>query len=190
MSDIIFESDTGESQESLHLAFRIGQSTISGIIKETVHAIHTVLKKDYLRFPDSIEEWMAVAHDINERWNFANCLGAMDGKHFVLEQPINSGSMFRNYKGDYSVVLLAIVDAQLRFIFIDVGTNGRASDRGIWNNSKVKQYLEKIDIPQAPLPARALRVRGESCGGHARSLAFLALQCNARDSENRTYLHY
>jgi len=36
--------------------------------------------------------------------------------------------MFYNYKGDYSVVLLALVDAQLRFIYVDVGTNGRVSE--------------------------------------------------------------
>jgi len=134
------------------MSFRIGQSTISGIIKETVRAIYQVLKDDYLKFPASIEEWKAVASDAYERWNFPNTLGAMDGKHFVLEQPVKSGSMFHNYKGDFSVVLLAIVDAHLRFIFIDVGTNGRASDRGIWNNSGIKSYLENTHFPLAPLP--------------------------------------
>ena len=99
-----------------------------------------------------MDEWKAVAHDINERWNFPNCLGAMDGKHFVIEHPLNSGSMFHNYKETFSEVLLAVVDAQLRFIFIDVGRNGRASDRGIWNNSEMKKYVENLAIPREPLP--------------------------------------
>lgn len=134
------------------MSFRIGQSTISGIIKDTVKAIYTVLKDDFLKFPSSAEEWKAVSHDIYERWNFPNCLGAMDGKHFVIESPIKSGSTFYNYKNCFSVVLLALVDAQLRFIYLDVGTNGRASDRGIWNNCDLKSYLETNVLPRAPLP--------------------------------------
>ncbi|KAK3926080.1 Protein ALP1-like [Frankliniella fusca] len=143
---------TGESQESLQMSFRIGQSTISGIIKDTVRAIYKVLKDDFLRFPSSAEEWKAVAQDIYERWNFPNCMGAMDGKHFLIDCPIKSGSMFYNYKSTFSIVLLAVVDAQLRFIFIDVGTNGRACDRGIWNSSDLKSYVENYALPRAPLP--------------------------------------
>ena len=115
---------TGETQDSLHVSFRFGQSTISGIIKETVRAIHAVLLEDFLKVPANVDEWKVVAHDINDRWNFPNCLGAMDGKHFVVEHPLHSGSMYCNYKESFSVVLLAVVDAQLRFIFYDVGTNG------------------------------------------------------------------
>jgi hypothetical protein len=76
----------------------------------------------------------------------------MDGQHFVLECPLKSGSMFYNYKQTFSIVLLAVVDAQLRFIFIDVGTNGRASDRGIWNNSDLRKYVENNTLPRTPLP--------------------------------------
>jgi len=144
---------TGESQESLQMSFQIGQSTISGIMKDTVRAIYQVLKDDFLRFPSSVAEWKAVAHDIHERWNFPNCMGAMDGKHFVLECPLKSGCMFYNYKQTFSIVLLAVVDAQLRFIFIDVGTNGRASDRGIWNKSDIRKYVENNALPEAPLPS-------------------------------------
>ncbi|KAE8739193.1 hypothetical protein FOCC_FOCC015316 [Frankliniella occidentalis] len=133
---------TGESQESLSCSFRIGQSTISGIIKETVKAIHTVLAPDYLKFPQSEEEWKVVAQDYEDRWNFPNCIGAMDGKHVTISPPLKSGSMYYNYKKDFSIVLMAVVDAQLRFIYVDVGTNGRASDRGIWNKCSLKKGLE------------------------------------------------
>lgn len=56
-----------------------------------------------------------------------------------------------NYKGDSSVVLLAVVDAQLRFTFVDIGTNGRISDGGIWNKLTLKRALEErsLHIPAA-----------------------------------------
>ena len=48
----------------------------------------------------------------------------MDGKHIVIRCPSKSGSEFYNYKKDYSV----IVDANYKFIYIHVGTNGRVND--------------------------------------------------------------
>ncbi|XP_011687031.1 PREDICTED: putative nuclease HARBI1 [Wasmannia auropunctata] len=79
----------------------------------------------------------------------------MDEKHCVIDPPLQSGSMYYNYKGNYSVVLLALVDAQLRFIYVDVGTNGRVSDSGVWNKCSFKNHLDKDTLhipPPAPLP--------------------------------------
>ncbi|KAE8740687.1 hypothetical protein FOCC_FOCC013779 [Frankliniella occidentalis] len=146
---------TGETQESLHFQFRVGQSTISGIIKEVCEALYTVLKGTYLRFPESHEEWQNIAFECGSRWNFYNCIGAMDGKHILIEPPIKSGSTYYNYKCQFSIVLLAIVDAGLRFIYVDVGTNGRIGDKGVWNKCSMKTYLEENSgniPPPCPLP--------------------------------------
>ncbi|XP_011170279.3 protein ANTAGONIST OF LIKE HETEROCHROMATIN PROTEIN 1 isoform X2 [Solenopsis invicta] len=146
---------TGETQESLSYTFRLGQSTISGIIKDTSHALISVLQEQYLKFPDNELSWKVIAHDYMDRWNFPNCLGAMDGKHCLIDPPLKSGSSYFNYKEQFSIVLLGLVDAQLRFIYVDVGTNGRVSDKGIWNKCDLKQHLEKNDIhvpPPNPLP--------------------------------------
>ena len=37
-----------------------------------------------LQFPSSEEEWMKIADDFNKRWQFPNCIGALDGKHIVM----------------------------------------------------------------------------------------------------------
>ena len=77
------------------------------------------------------------------------CLGAMDGKHVEIVPPPGSGSQFYNYKGDFSIVLLALVDADLKFRFVDVGTNGRISDGGVWSKSALKKAIEvnTLNIP-------------------------------------------
>lgn len=101
------------------------------------------------------EEWRSIAGRFEERWNFPLCCGAVDGKHVVLKAPANSGSQFYSYKGTFSIVLLAVVDAEYRFRVIDVGGYGRSSDGGILANSAFGQALRSgtLHLPaDQPLP--------------------------------------
>jgi DDE superfamily endonuclease len=68
--------------------------------------------------------------------------GALDGKHVRMTSPNHSGAVFRNYKGTFSIVLMGLVDARYRFLYVDVGTNGRVSDGGVFNNCSLGHRLE------------------------------------------------
>ncbi|XP_011858922.1 PREDICTED: uncharacterized protein LOC105556438 [Vollenhovia emeryi] len=63
--------------------------------------------------------------------------------------PINSGSLYFNYKKYFSIVLLAACDAKYRFTWVDIGQYGSVSDGGVWNNTDFAEALEKglVDIP-------------------------------------------
>ena len=58
---------TGNSQISLSLNFRMGRATISRVLHETCHAIWDALVDDYLKFPQSVEEWKAISQQLPVR---------------------------------------------------------------------------------------------------------------------------
>ena len=69
----------------------------------------------------------------------------MDGKHTEIKQPKNSGSYYFNYKGRFSIVLLALVDANYKFIYVD----GRISDGEVFRNSALSKAISTnlLNIP-------------------------------------------
>jgi hypothetical protein len=84
---------------------------VQSIVLEVCSAIISKLKEECLLIP-SEEDWKRIAKEFWDIWNFTNCIGALDGKHVVIEAPSNSGSLYFNYKKTFSIVLLALVDAQ------------------------------------------------------------------------------
>ena len=44
------------------------------------------------------ENWKKISEDYYNKWQFANCLGAVDGKHVMIQAPPNSGTLYYNYK--------------------------------------------------------------------------------------------
>ena len=54
-----------------------------------------------------------------------NCFNAMDGKYVALFHPIHSGSTYYNYKEFKDIVLLALVDVDYKFVYVDIGCEGQ-----------------------------------------------------------------
>ena len=77
----------------------------------------------------------SIGDEFYERWNFPNCIGAIDGKHVMIQCLFNSGSLFYNYKSYFSIVLLAVASADYRFVMVDVGAYGSSNDSGVLNHN-------------------------------------------------------
>ena len=123
----------------------MASNTISLFIPEVLDAI-VAEYGDLVATPDSPDGWRAVAGGFSSRWNFHHCLGAVGGKHIRIVKPNNTGSLYHNYKGFFSVVLFAIVGPDHRFMYVDIGGNGSTSDCSIYDASPLKVDLASDDI--------------------------------------------
>ena len=107
------------------------------------------------------ERWEEIEKEFNSRWNFPNCIGMVDGKHIVITAPFNSGSLFHNFKGTFSINLLALVDANYKFIFVDIGQYGSNADGGVFQRSEFgKRFLNRdLQVPPPKLIEDAPHIR-------------------------------
>ncbi|XP_066981810.1 uncharacterized protein [Macrobrachium rosenbergii] len=96
----------------------------------------------FSQVPQSTKEWKRIQHDFDVKWNYPYCCGAADGKHVQIKRPDNIASEFFNYKGHYSIILFALVDANYRFLYIHVGHNGRANDSAVFRNSTLNSAIQ------------------------------------------------
>ena len=85
----------------------------------------------YLKVPSMKSEWMKIAKQFCDRWNFPNVFGAIDGKHITIQKPAGGGLFYYNYKHTHSLVLLAGAGPNYECLYADLGANGRYSDGGI-----------------------------------------------------------
>ena len=142
---------TGETFQSLSLQFRISKAAISYIIMEVCPAIFTNMMGQFLRTPETADEWKELGRKCEIRWQFPHCIGAIDGKHLVLQPPSGAGSKLYNYKKTHSVVLMAVVGPDYEYIYADVGTNGRVSDGRIWSKTSLVRAIQdnEISLPES-----------------------------------------
>jgi hypothetical protein len=104
--------------------------------------------------PQTREEWVDVAKLFEDLWQMPHCIGALDGKHVRIKCPNNAGSAYFNYKGFHSIVMMALADADAKFLYVSAGAKGSWSDGGIYRRSDLYANLHRLQIPE-PEPLEA-----------------------------------
>lgn len=132
---------SGSSMKDAGKRFIVPPPTASQVILETCLVLWEEFAQEVM--PELTEERLTqVAEEFWGDWQFPNCVGAIDGKHCILQNFPHGGSEWWNYKHSYSMVLLAICDARYRFLYVDVGGRGRRSDGGLWEVCSMLRAME------------------------------------------------
>ena len=149
---------TGDSYATLQYSFRVSRHTICKFLPLVCEAIFEEYSEEVFTAPDDAAGWREIEERFRTRWNLPHCCGALDGKHVRIQKPSNSGSDYWNYKHYFSVILLALVDADYKFVWADIGAPGHQSDAQVFNRSELARCLSAgvLGLPDdEPLPGSA-----------------------------------
>ena len=71
--------------------------------------------------------------------------------NIAIKCPKNGGSLYFYFKMFHSIVLMALVDADYKFIWVGIGANGSVSDAAIFSQSELIEITENgtIGFPAA-----------------------------------------
>ena len=115
---------TGESCTSLQFQWRVGRTTIIKFVPKVCKAILREFQKEYFICPTVPEDWKSIEEKFRNRWNVPHAVCTLHGKHIAIRKPWKSGSEYFNYKAYFSLVLLALVDAEYKFLWVNLGASG------------------------------------------------------------------
>ena len=99
-----------------------------------------------MRFPSTENGWLKITTEFEKLWQFPNCIGTLDGKHIASFHPLSGGWNYYKYKGFHSIVLMALVDAKYKFLYVDIGCQGRLSDGAVYRNCSFHKSLTTDQI--------------------------------------------
>uniref|UniRef100_A0ABD2WA75 DDE Tnp4 domain-containing protein n=1 Tax=Trichogramma kaykai TaxID=54128 RepID=A0ABD2WA75_9HYME len=149
---------TGHTYSQLSFSFRMGVSTVQKIVIEVMDVIWKILFPVHMPIPTR-DHFMKIAEQFHAKWGFPHCLGSIDGRHVRIKKPSKSFAKYYNYKNFFSVVFQACVDANYKYICIDVGGCGSQSDGCTYRFSTLKRA---IDEKKLKIPAMK-RIKNSTC---------------------------
>ena len=60
-------------------------------------------------------DWNELETEFRLRWNVPHAIAAFNGKHVAIRKSPKSRSIYNNYTGFFSIILMALVDAEYMF---------------------------------------------------------------------------
>jgi len=137
---------SGESQHNVGESFDVGQSIVSQVTWKFVEALEE-RGMHHLNWPDA-NEMKEIKSKFEMIQGLPNCCGAIDTTHIIMRLPsIEASNIWLDSEENYSIILQAIVDPEMRFRDIITGS---INDHRLLKNSGFFRQCEcgqKLDGP-------------------------------------------
>ena len=111
----------------------LGKGNVCTIVSKTCTVIINTLWDDIVKRPSSTSE-DDIRHymrKFDKEWQFPFAFSAVDGSHLPIKCPIGRAQAMKqyiNFKNFYLIVLMALANADYRFIWTSVGDPGNTHD--------------------------------------------------------------
>ena len=134
----------GLTEANLANEYCLGVSTVHLIVHEVVDVLLNVVLKDSIVFPtgQKLEETMA---KFEAKSHLKMCAGSLDGTFMKIRKPHQWGDAYWCYKNYCAITILAVVDADGLFTYVDAGRAGSLGDAFTYNHSGLKARIETGD---------------------------------------------
>ena len=121
--------------------FGVGLSTVCVAVHEVCNVLVEHFRSKYIKIPSG-QGLRSVIDGFESKWDFPQCVGAIDGSHIPIIAPKDNPLDYYNRKGYHSVVLQALVDHNYKFLDVYVGWPGSVHDARVLANSGLYQRGE------------------------------------------------
>ena len=141
---------SGNSFRSTAITFGIGKSSAVKICHSFSEAINRRMN-DFISFPVEENEVRETISKFEEKVNFPQVVGAIDGTHVEIKAPLVNPADYFNRKQKYSVVTQAVVDSRMMFMDVSTGWPGSIHDARVLRLSRVFRKIGNGNILTRPV---------------------------------------
>ncbi|XP_050517915.1 putative nuclease HARBI1 [Diabrotica virgifera virgifera] len=122
--------------------FGLAKSSAHKIFYQIVDELGQITNQ-YIRWPNMQKiQQTANVFELRSR-GIPGVVGAIDGCHIPIKQPVRNANDFYNRKGFHSIILQGVCDENGVFIDVNIGRPGRMHDARVFRLSEIYEYLTR-----------------------------------------------
>ena len=83
---------SGTKYSDTQYSWWVPENTLSVVVREVCKVMCEEYVDEVMTAPSTTEEWTQLADGFLEKWNFPNCVAAIDGKHVAIIKPCQNSN--------------------------------------------------------------------------------------------------